>query len=84
MNDKQIQTIEQVKRFLEGSEALEFRGLSAEDKYKGAETPVELQFLIAKEFSTLRSSIIKIVQIYRFFPLVDIATGKEKEGHLGL
>ena len=34
MNDEQIQTIEQVKEFLEGSEALEFRGLCVEEKYK--------------------------------------------------
>ena len=26
MNDEQLQTIEQVKQFLEGSEAVEFRG----------------------------------------------------------
>ena len=34
MNDEQIQTIEQVKEFLEGSEALGFRGLCVEEKYK--------------------------------------------------
>ena len=28
MNDEQLQTLEQVKQFLEGSEALEFRGLA--------------------------------------------------------
>jgi transposase InsO family protein len=33
MNDEQLQTIEQVNRFLEGSEALEFRGLTIEEKY---------------------------------------------------
>ncbi len=38
MNDGQLQTVEQVKQFLEGSEALEFRGLSAEEKYEGIET----------------------------------------------
>ena len=38
MNDKQIQTIEQVKQFLEGNEALEFRGLSTEEKYEWTET----------------------------------------------
>jgi len=38
MNDEQLQTIQQVKQFLEGSEALEFRGLSAEEKYKWTET----------------------------------------------
>jgi len=34
MNDEQLQTLEQVNRFLEGSEALEFRGLTAEEKYR--------------------------------------------------
>jgi len=34
MNDEQLQTIEQVKQFLEGSEAIEFKGLTAEEKYR--------------------------------------------------
>ena len=34
MNDEQLQTIEQVKQFLEGSEAIEFSGLTAEEKYR--------------------------------------------------
>ena len=34
MNDEQLQTIEQVKQFLEGSEAVEFRGLTIEEKYR--------------------------------------------------
>jgi transposase InsO family protein len=38
MNDRQLQTVEQVRQFLEGSEALEFKGLSAEEKYKWIET----------------------------------------------
>jgi len=33
MNDEQLQTIEQVKQFLEGSEAVEFRGVITEEKY---------------------------------------------------
>ena len=33
MNDGQLQTTEQVRQFLEGSEAVEFRGLTAKDKY---------------------------------------------------
>ncbi|HEY86415.1 MAG TPA: hypothetical protein G4O06_00025 [Dehalococcoidia bacterium] len=37
MNDGQLQTVEQVKQFLEGSEALEFRGLTVEEKYKWME-----------------------------------------------
>ncbi len=38
MNDENLQTIEQIKRFLEGSEALEFRGLAVEEKYDWIET----------------------------------------------
>ncbi|HEX74472.1 MAG TPA: MarR family transcriptional regulator [Dehalococcoidia bacterium] len=38
MNDGQLQKVEQVKKFLEGSKTLEFRGLSAEEKYKWTET----------------------------------------------
>ncbi len=33
MNDKSLQTVEQVGGFLEGSEAVEFRGLTAKEKY---------------------------------------------------
>jgi hypothetical protein len=33
MNNEQLQTIEQVKQFLEGSEEVEFRGLTAKEKY---------------------------------------------------
>ncbi len=32
MNDERLQTIEQGKQFLEGSEALEFGGVSIEEK----------------------------------------------------
>ena len=38
MNDEGLQTIEQVKQFLEGSEALEFRGVSVEERYHWMET----------------------------------------------
>ena len=33
MNDERLQTIEQVRQFLEGSEAVELRGLTAKEKY---------------------------------------------------
>ena len=33
MNDEKLQTIEQVNQFLKGSEAIEFRGLSTEERY---------------------------------------------------
>ena len=33
MDDGQLQTVEQVKQFLEGSEVVEFRGLTAKEKY---------------------------------------------------
>ena len=33
MNDRNLQTVEQVRQFLEGSEAVEFRGLTAKEKY---------------------------------------------------
>ena len=33
MNDESLQTIEQVRQFLEGSEAVEFRGLTPKEKY---------------------------------------------------
>jgi len=33
MNDGQLQTVERVRGFLEGSEAVEFRGQTAQEKY---------------------------------------------------
>jgi transposase InsO family protein len=33
MNDGQLQTVEQVRQFLEGSEGVEFRGLTVKEKY---------------------------------------------------
>ena len=37
MNDEHLETIEQVKQFLEGSEKVEFKGLAVEEKYEWAE-----------------------------------------------
>ncbi len=37
MNGESLQTIEQVRQFLEGSEAVEFRGLTAKEKYRWIE-----------------------------------------------
>ena len=34
MNDEYLQTIEQIKQFLEGSEILKFGGVSIEERYK--------------------------------------------------
>ena len=33
MNEGKLQTVRQVRKFLEGSEAVEFRGLTAKEKY---------------------------------------------------
>jgi len=33
MNDRQLQTVERVREFLEGGEVVEFRGLAAQEKY---------------------------------------------------
>jgi len=38
MNDEKLNTVEQVKWFLEGSEALEFGGVSIEERYRWIET----------------------------------------------
>ena len=37
MNDENLKTLEQIKRFLEGSEAVEFRALAVEEKYEWTE-----------------------------------------------
>jgi hypothetical protein len=33
MNDEKLQTVEQVRQFLEGSEVVEFRGLTAQEEH---------------------------------------------------
>lgn len=38
MNDERLQTIEQVKQFLAGSEALDFGGVSVEERYQWIQT----------------------------------------------
>ena len=63
MDDGQLQTIEQVKQFLEGSEALEFKGLCAEEKYKWTETVlVRFSYLLLKrdEKGVIRRYIQKV------------------------
>jgi len=63
MNDGQLQRVEQVKKFLEGSKTLEFRGLSAEEKYKWTETVlVRFSYLRLKkaEKGVIRQYIQKI------------------------
>jgi hypothetical protein len=37
MNDEQLQTLEQVRRFISGSQEIEFRGVNAHEKYKWIE-----------------------------------------------
>jgi len=38
MNDGRLQTVEQVKQFLAGSEALDFRGVSVGERYQWIQT----------------------------------------------
>lgn len=37
MNDEQIETLEQVRQFIEGSQAIEFKGINAKEKYRWIE-----------------------------------------------
>ena len=63
MNDGQLQRVEQLKQFIEGSEALEFKGLSAEEKYKWIETTlIRFSYLRLKkaEKGVIRQYIQKI------------------------
>lgn len=63
MNDTQLQTIEQVRRFLEGGRALEFKGLLTEEKYEWVETVlVRFRYLQLKkdEKGVIRRYIGKI------------------------
>ncbi|MBT9162882.1 MAG: hypothetical protein DDT27_01447 [Dehalococcoidia bacterium] len=63
MNDTQLQTIEQVRQFLEGSKELEFKGLLTEEKYEWVETVlVKFRYLQLKkdEKGVIRRYIGKI------------------------
>jgi len=61
MNDRNLQTIEQVRQFLEGSEALEFRVLSVGEKYNWIEevmTPYGKLESLPQAESYLRPGVI--------------------------
>jgi transposase InsO family protein len=79
MNDERLQTIEQVRQFLEGSEAVEFRGLTAKEKYywieevlirfryhrlKRAEKGVIRQY-IKKVTGYSRSQVSRLIAAYK-------------------
>jgi len=59
MNDEELQTIEQVSRFLEGIGALEFKGLSTEEKYRWTK-----DVLIRFEYHRLKRSEKGIIRRY--------------------
>jgi hypothetical protein len=59
MNDEQLQTMEQVDLFLKGSEALEFRGLTAEEKYRWIE-----EVLIRFKYHRLRRDEKGVIRRY--------------------
>jgi hypothetical protein len=37
MNDEQLETLERVRQFVEGSQAIEFKGIDAKEKYQWIE-----------------------------------------------
>jgi len=59
MNDGQLQTVEQVRQFLKGSEAVEFRGLTAKEKYYWIE-----EVLIRFRYHRLKRSEKGVIRQY--------------------
>ena len=59
MDDGQLQTVEQVRQFLEGSEAVEFRGLTAKEKYYWIE-----EVLIRFRYHRLKRSEKGVIRRY--------------------
>ena len=59
MNDGQLQTVEQVRQFLEGSEGVEFRGLTAKEKYYWIE-----EVLIRFRYHRLKRSEKGVIRRY--------------------
>jgi transposase InsO family protein len=63
MNDEQLQTLEQVKQFLEGSQAVAFQGISAQEKYSWIEEILgkfKYQHLKRGGKGLIRSYILKV------------------------
>jgi transposase InsO family protein len=61
MNDEDFQLIEQVKQFLEGSEALEFEGVSIEERYRWIEA-VLLRFTYSRLKRTEKGVLRRYVE----------------------
>ena len=59
MNDEKLNTVEQVKQFLEGSEALKFGGISLEERYRWIET-----VLVRFKYSQLRRDEKGVIRRY--------------------
>ena len=59
MNDGQLQTVEQLRQFLEGSDGVEFRGLTAKDKYYWIE-----EVLIRFRYHRLKRSEKGVIRRY--------------------
>jgi len=59
MNDEKLNTVEQVKQFLEGSEALKFGGVSIEERYRWIET-----VLVRFKYSQLRRDEKGVIRRY--------------------
>ena len=59
MNDGQLETVEQLRQFLEGSEAVEFRGPTAKEKYNWIE-----EVLIRFRYHRLKRSEKGVIRRY--------------------
>jgi transposase InsO family protein len=70
MNDGQLQTVEQVRQFLEGSEAVEFRGLTVKEKYYWIE-----EVLIRFKYHRLKRAEKGVVR--RYIPKVTGYSGSQ-------
>jgi len=59
MNDRQIQTIEQVREFLKGSEGIDFKGITVREKYYWIE-----EVLIRFKYLRLKRAEKKVIRLY--------------------
>jgi hypothetical protein len=57
MNDGQLQTVECLRRFLEWSEAVEFRGLTAQEKYYCIEEVLIRRHRFPRKYTPLANRI---------------------------
>ncbi|MFC2024894.1 hypothetical protein ACFLTG_00560 [Chloroflexota bacterium] len=74
MNDGQLRTVEQVRQFLKGSEEVEFRGLTAKEKYYWIE-----EVLIRFRYHRLKRAVEGVIRLSpEVHPIKSLVIGQNR------